>query len=316
MNAYQKQRTYEARVLTLVNSKISKHGFGGKRYPNWRTHSQILKNRKTPFPFSIAEATLQGASAYLGSTSSYSLRISKKRQSANLRGVQALESLLQREIKTRPTIDQLADFIVAATDQHLNDIPPVEKQDDTKKVITVEEQSVVHNESWADLAGDNESWEDLADDEDEPMKDPEDLEQCLEDFMLSPELREMARELAELETDNANLTQFECQPSSHHTDDQLQGAYQFFMDQYRDAQIGPGDYSTLHFPRKDSEFVSLTVGKQGCNLKRITEESGLRYMWYNSDGFYQLWGEPQQMLVAKGLLDRQATWAHQLIESR
>jgi hypothetical protein len=150
--------------------------------------------------------------------------------------------------------------------------------------------------------------------------DPDDLELCLMDFMLPATdyntLYKMATELKELEEDNANHSEYESSPSSDPTHEQILGAYEFFQDNYRDAQIGPSDYTTIFYPRKDQEFVKLTVGSQGCNLKRITQATGLRYLWYNKEGFFQLWGETHQMIRAKILLDRQANWSHQILENR
>lgn len=174
-----------------------------------------------------------------------------------------------------------------------------------QKQSTYEAQ--VEESKWKNLyEDDGKSWADICDDETSSMEDPEDLDECLDTFMCEG-VNDSG--LSEIIKDNKCFDEWSLGKHIHLSDEQEKEAYEFFIDNYRDAQIGCGDYHRVEYPNKSRDFVCLTIGKSGCNLKRITEETGLNYMWYNRDGYFEMWGNIPNLQYAKHLLDCQANWA-------
>jgi hypothetical protein len=75
-----------------------------------------------------------------------------------------------------------------------------------------------------------------------------------------------------------------------------------------------------------SEYVAQIVGRGGDWLKKITEESGVHYIWYNNNpsekqpapawGSFQIWGPVERLEMAKQLLNKQIQYVIGKINSK
>jgi hypothetical protein len=102
----------------------------------------------------------------------------------------------------------------------------------------------------------------------------------------------------------------QCGPPIHSSYSQVRIPYHLLP-----LETTPGQESTRidqHFGLDD--LVPMIIGKKGCYLKRITEQSGLHYIWYNKDasvhensnpiqdGVFELWGRQELLPYGAALL--------------
>lgn len=127
MRKYQQNRTYEGRVLVLVNSKLQKQGFNTKKYKMWRTYQRWIKEREPPeYPFHAYKNLKQRGSATNGDYL-VQIRTSKKYKSSNLKGIVEVKKFIQPLLGKQPQIDELSDFIVVYTEKEINSVVSIKK---------------------------------------------------------------------------------------------------------------------------------------------------------------------------------------------
>jgi hypothetical protein len=62
-------------------------------------------------------------------------------------------------------------------------------------------------------------------------------------------------------------------------------------------------YTRVYLPTTDNVFnISKIIGNRGSNLIKITEVSNIHYIWYNNDGYFELWGDENCLPQASTLL--------------
>ena len=51
-------------------------------------------------------------------------------------------------------------------------------------------------------------------------------------------------------------------------------------------------------PKTDTQIISTIIGKKGANLIQITEKTLIHYVWYRQDGYFELWGDENNLPLA------------------
>jgi hypothetical protein len=59
-------------------------------------------------------------------------------------------------------------------------------------------------------------------------------------------------------------------------------------------------YTRVYLPfcnenQSNSEWASRIIGNRGENLIYITETNNIHYIWYNNDGYFELWGDERYL---------------------
>ena len=141
---YRNNRTFEGRVMELINNKLLKFGFNQKKYKYWIIHNKWIKDRSPPtYIFKINTNTLTGSSISNGGFTTQ-LGISKKYKSLNLRGIVEIKKFLHSILYKQPLIDELADFIIAYTYRKIQE-PEIVKETKDVSIKPILEKTIVDN---------------------------------------------------------------------------------------------------------------------------------------------------------------------------
>ena len=57
-------------------------------------------------------------------------------------------------------------------------------------------------------------------------------------------------------------------------------------------------YTRVYLPKDCYHRISHIIGDRGKNLIDITEKNYIHYIWYNNEGYFELWGDEQNLPYA------------------
>ena len=76
------------------------------------------------------------------------------------------------------------------------------------------------------------------------------------------------------------------------------------------------DYTEMYAP-ENVEVTSITIGKDGCNLKKITEQNEIAYIYHNKESNkFEIWGSRNKFTKVQKQIQNHIDYATRLIQSR